>query len=128
GELDREDEPKEEGGVLRPLARTHALDEGEQHAAGPPLVPGPGVRGRRLAPLYRIPTPGANGTAMTGRAGRVRLDQLLVQRGLAPTRERAQALLLAGSVLVDGARASKPGTQVNPEATVELQAELPFVS
>src|SRR2546430_2273540 len=39
-------------------------------------------------------------------AGRVRLDQLLVQRDLAPSRERAQALILAGAVRVAGARAA----------------------
>jgi 23S rRNA (cytidine1920-2'-O)/16S rRNA (cytidine1409-2'-O)-methyltransferase len=53
---------------------------------------------------------------------RVRLDQLLVERGLAPTRSRAQALLLAGRVRVgagDGARRDrKPGDQV--DASIEL--------
>ncbi len=43
--------------------------------------------------------------------GKARLDVLLVERGLAPSRERAQALLLAGQVRVDGQRVDKPGTR-----------------
>ncbi|TMG40803.1 MAG: TlyA family rRNA (cytidine-2'-O)-methyltransferase [Chloroflexi bacterium] len=43
---------------------------------------------------------------------RVRLDQLLVERGLAPSRERAQALILAGVVRVDGARADRAAAPV----------------
>jgi 23S rRNA (cytidine1920-2'-O)/16S rRNA (cytidine1409-2'-O)-methyltransferase len=41
-----------------------------------------------------------------------RLDRLLVERGLAPSRERAQALVLAGAILVDGQKATKPGHAV----------------
>jgi 23S rRNA (cytidine1920-2'-O)/16S rRNA (cytidine1409-2'-O)-methyltransferase len=44
---------------------------------------------------------------------RTRLDRLLVLRGLAPTREKAQALILAGSVSVGGKRADKAGTPVD---------------
>jgi 23S rRNA (cytidine1920-2'-O)/16S rRNA (cytidine1409-2'-O)-methyltransferase len=40
----------------------------------------------------------------------MRLDQLLVDRGLAETRTRAQALILAGKVKVGGRRADKAGT------------------
>jgi 23S rRNA (cytidine1920-2'-O)/16S rRNA (cytidine1409-2'-O)-methyltransferase len=59
---------------------------------------------------------------------KVRLDQLLVARGLAETRARAQALIMAGSVRVGGQPASKSGALV--EATVELTvtAALPYVS
>jgi 23S rRNA (cytidine1920-2'-O)/16S rRNA (cytidine1409-2'-O)-methyltransferase len=52
--------------------------------------------------------------------GRERLDRLLVERGLAPTREKAQALVLAGRVTVDGARADKPGQAVRAEAALEI--------
>ena len=45
-----------------------------------------------------------------------RLDRLLVERGLAPTREKAQALIMAGEVLVDGRKAAKPGQPVDAEA------------
>ncbi len=56
-----------------------------------------------------------------------RLDKLLVARGLVPTRSKAQGVILAGEVLVDGARMDKPGTAVPLEATIELKAQLPYV-
>ena len=61
-------------------------------------------------------------------ARRVRLDQLLVQRSLAPSRERAQALILGGAVRVDGARMSRSADSVSPEATITLDAGPRFVS
>jgi 23S rRNA (cytidine1920-2'-O)/16S rRNA (cytidine1409-2'-O)-methyltransferase len=57
-----------------------------------------------------------------------RLDILLVERGLAESRARAQALIMAGEVLVDGHRADKPGTQVNEAANVEVKTQMPYVS
>lgn len=57
-----------------------------------------------------------------------RLDQILVDRSLVPTREKAQALILAGHVLVDGQRASKPGHAHSDSVHVELTGQLPFVS
>jgi 23S rRNA (cytidine1920-2'-O)/16S rRNA (cytidine1409-2'-O)-methyltransferase len=51
---------------------------------------------------------------------RVRLDQLVVERGLAPSRERARALILAGHVTVDDRPETKAGTSVDSEATVAL--------
>ena len=63
---------------------------------------------------------------------RVRLDQLLVERGLAPTRARAQALVLAGKVRVgEGDRARldlKSGDLVGPDAPVEVAAGEDYVS
>jgi len=56
---------------------------------------------------------------------KTRLDVLIVQRGLAPSRERAQALLLAGQVRVDGAPISKAGTQVSADAYVEIVGDTP---
>jgi 23S rRNA (cytidine1920-2'-O)/16S rRNA (cytidine1409-2'-O)-methyltransferase len=50
----------------------------------------------------------------------VRLDQLLVERGLAPSREKARAFILAGQVLVDGQKADKAGHAVSSDARVEL--------
>jgi 23S rRNA (cytidine1920-2'-O)/16S rRNA (cytidine1409-2'-O)-methyltransferase len=59
---------------------------------------------------------------------RVRLDHLVVEKGLAPTRERARALILAGQVSVDGQPATKAGTQVDPGADVALIApDHPYV-
>ncbi len=55
--------------------------------------------------------------------GKARLDVLIVERGLAPSRERAQALLLAGQIRVNGALAEKPGTQVAADARIELSGE-----
>lgn len=51
---------------------------------------------------------------------RVRLDALLVARGLAPSRERARAIILAGHVRVGGRRADKAGQQVPDDADVAL--------
>src|ERR1700685_1138915 len=55
--------------------------------------------------------------------GKARLDILLVERGLAPSRQRAQALLLAGQVRVDGAKIDKAGTQVASNARLEIAGE-----
>ena len=60
-------------------------------------------------------------------AKRTRIDVLMVERGLAPTREKAQALLMAGSVTVDGRAVSKPGTAVASEASVDVRAPLQYV-
>jgi 23S rRNA (cytidine1920-2'-O)/16S rRNA (cytidine1409-2'-O)-methyltransferase len=60
---------------------------------------------------------------------RVRLDQLLVERGLAPSRARAQSLILAGLVRVEGAVVDKAGKAVPAEASVEVvAADHPWVS
>ncbi len=50
----------------------------------------------------------------------IRLDSLLVERGLAASRERARALVLAGDVRVDGHPAGKAGMQVAPDADITL--------
>src|SRR5215211_6759812 len=59
---------------------------------------------------------------------KVRLDQLLVQRGLAETRGKAQALILAGSVRVAGEQRTKAGEQIAEDAAVELIEALPYAS
>lgn len=62
-------------------------------------------------------------------AKKIRLDVLLVEKGLAETRQRAQARIMAGQVLVDGSPKDKPGAQVHPEAVVAIKGEgLPYVS
>lgn len=55
--------------------------------------------------------------------GKDRLDVLIVARGLAASREQAQALLLAGDVRVDGAKAGKAGSQISVDALIELAGE-----
>jgi 23S rRNA (cytidine1920-2'-O)/16S rRNA (cytidine1409-2'-O)-methyltransferase len=58
-----------------------------------------------------------------------RLDKLLVDRGLAPSRERAQALIIAGRVLVDEQKVTKSGQNVAPDADLRvLGDELRYVS
>jgi len=60
---------------------------------------------------------------------KIRLDVLLVSRNLAPSRERAQAHIMAGDVFVAGQRALKPGQAVPEDAIVELRGEkMPYVS
>ena len=57
-----------------------------------------------------------------------RLDQLVVERGLAPSRERARALILAGQVLVGGQPMTKAGTAVDADAVIDLLApDHPYV-
>ncbi|MDR0876015.1 MAG: TlyA family RNA methyltransferase [Clostridiales Family XIII bacterium] len=56
------------------------------------------------------------------------MDVLMVERGLARSREKAQALLMAGSVSVDGMREWKPGTRYAPEAVIEVAEDpVPYV-
>ena len=58
-----------------------------------------------------------------------RLDRLLVDKGLAPSRQFARALIMAGKVLVDTQRKDKPGLQVDTEAHITLKGEtMPYVS
>jgi len=57
-----------------------------------------------------------------------RIDQLLVERGLVDSRVKAQALILAGEVLIDGQKADKPGRSVASDCKLELLAKIPYVS
>jgi len=60
---------------------------------------------------------------------KIRIDKLLVDQGLVPSRERAQALILAGRVLVDEQRVDKPGTSISAEAVLRLLGnDLRYVS
>jgi 23S rRNA (cytidine1920-2'-O)/16S rRNA (cytidine1409-2'-O)-methyltransferase len=54
-----------------------------------------------------------------------RLDKILVERGLAESRTRAQALILAGQVLVHEQRVDKPGQRVDPVAEIRIKGETP---
>ena len=76
-------------------------------------------------------TPDSTPTSLNAnrKPGKTRLDVLIVERGMAPSRERAQAILLAGTVLVNGQKMDKPGTQVANDARIEIIGEaLPYVS
>ena len=59
---------------------------------------------------------------------KIRLDVLLTERGLAETRTKAQALIMAGQVRVDGQTALKPATAVNAESALTVDAGPRFVS
>jgi 23S rRNA (cytidine1920-2'-O)/16S rRNA (cytidine1409-2'-O)-methyltransferase len=60
---------------------------------------------------------------------KVRLDMLLVDRRLAPTREKARAMILAGAVLVDDQCIDKAGTLLDPQISLRIKGEpLPYVS
>jgi 23S rRNA (cytidine1920-2'-O)/16S rRNA (cytidine1409-2'-O)-methyltransferase len=61
-------------------------------------------------------------------AGKQRLDRLLVSRGLAESRQKAQALILAGNVLVNRQKIEKAGHPVAPDSEIDLLGQLPFVS
>ncbi len=57
-----------------------------------------------------------------------RLDRLVVERGLAPSRALAQRLIGAGEVLVDGELVDKPGSQVGPDAVITLTTKPRYAS
>jgi 23S rRNA (cytidine1920-2'-O)/16S rRNA (cytidine1409-2'-O)-methyltransferase len=57
-----------------------------------------------------------------------RLDQLLVQRGLVPTRSQAESWIKLGKVTVDGAAVTKPGYFVRDDSVIELKARERYVS
>jgi 23S rRNA (cytidine1920-2'-O)/16S rRNA (cytidine1409-2'-O)-methyltransferase len=60
---------------------------------------------------------------------KIRLDKLLVERGITPSRERAQALILAGKVLVDEQKIEKAGAAIDSESNLRLLGEdLRYVS
>ena len=57
-----------------------------------------------------------------------RLDIALVARGLVESREKAQALIIAGEVFVNGQKALKPGHAISPEVQVQVKQQLRYVS
>ncbi|GAB4304514.1 MAG: TlyA family rRNA (cytidine-2'-O)-methyltransferase [Myxococcota bacterium] len=57
-----------------------------------------------------------------------RLDMLLLERGLCDSRNRAQALIMSGSVAVDGIPATKPGAPVKEDAEIIIKETSPYVS
>lgn len=61
---------------------------------------------------------------MNARSQKKRLDVLLFERGLADSRQKAQAMILAGEVTVDGAKQQKAGAQVSESANIEVSSRL----
>src|ERR1700674_2293662 len=79
---------------------------------------------RGLALSWHLTRTSSNETSL-----KLRLDKLLVDRGLAASRERAQALIIAGKVLVNDQRTDKAGAQVLPDVAIRLLGEdLKYVS
>ncbi|MDR7417500.1 MAG: TlyA family RNA methyltransferase [Armatimonadota bacterium] len=70
-------------------------------------------------------SPSRRETRRPARAGRTRLDLLVVARGLAASRHQAEAAVRAGEVFVDGRRVEKPGTLVVDTAAIERRREGP---
>jgi 23S rRNA (cytidine1920-2'-O)/16S rRNA (cytidine1409-2'-O)-methyltransferase len=58
---------------------------------------------------------------------KIRIDKLLVEKELVPTRAKGQALILAGEVFVNGKRVDKAGTAVPYDAEITLKAPMPYV-
>lgn len=86
-----------------------------------------GQRGPLLAE-NRFPHSGLVAIALV-MAGKQRIDQLLVARGLAESRARAQALVMAGLVFVGETKVDKPGQQVRDDAAVDVRGrDHPWVS
>lgn len=102
--------PRDRGAILNPSARRYSLT-GHPTDASDSDAARANPRGRKSA--------------------RERLDTLLVRRGLAPSRERARAIIMAGQALVNGRAAAKAGESVAADAEialVESPAELRYVS
>lgn len=60
--------------------------------------------------------------------GRVRLDRLLVDKGLADTRQQAIGIILSGNVFVDGVLTDKAGRLVDENARIRIKSPIPYVS
>ncbi len=69
----------------------------------------------RFSAFASMQKPGKYNDAM-----KVRIDKLLVERGLLPSRERAQAMVLSGRVLVNEQKVEKAGAAVDPDAEIRL--------
>ena len=60
---------------------------------------------------------------------KIRLDQLVFDKGFADSREKAKAIVMSGNVYINGQKSDKPGFQVAPDTEIEVRIkELPFVS
>jgi 23S rRNA (cytidine1920-2'-O)/16S rRNA (cytidine1409-2'-O)-methyltransferase len=63
----------------------------------------------------------------TEKKKKIRIDSLLVEKGLVPTRQKAQALIMAGKVMTGSVVIDKPGKEVDPESVITVKESLPFV-
>ena len=65
---------------------------------------------------------------MTARSAKIRADRLLVDRGLAESREQAQVLIMEGVVYIPSGRVLKAGSTLPADVELEVKGRLPFVS
>jgi len=63
-----------------------------------------------------------------GEKGKSRLDQLLVERGVVESRQKARGLIMAGLVRVNGQREDKPGKRISPNALLKIESPPLYVS
>jgi 23S rRNA (cytidine1920-2'-O)/16S rRNA (cytidine1409-2'-O)-methyltransferase len=88
----------------------------------------PAVQEGQAGSLPAAGRPALRHGTMKSKGRRVRLDVLLVERGLADTQKSAQAMILAGGVRVEGVAAPKPGEQVLNDAQIEVSERQRFSS
>ena len=70
-----------------------------------------------------------NASAERLKMSKIRLDQLVFEQGFAESREKAKAIVMSGSVYIDGQKADKPGMSVPADCTLEVRGEpLKYVS
>jgi ribosomal 50S subunit-recycling heat shock protein len=74
---------------------------------------------RRTASPAPVPVPKA--AAPVDRAGRMRVDALLVERGMAPSRAAAQRLIAAGCVFANGVQVFKPSVELMPDCVLVMK-------
>jgi len=60
--------------------------------------------------------------------GKVRLDALIYERGMAESRERAKAIVMGGNIYIGGKKAEKPGMQVEPDTQIDIRGGPEYVS
>lgn len=99
------------------------MDVSEQYQNSP-TEESPAAASPASAPPDTAPNP----RAAKAPRGKQRLDLLLVERGLAESREQARRLIMAGEVLVDEQVSDKPGRNVALEATLRVRTPMPYVS
>lgn len=65
---------------------------------------------------------------MADRKKKIRLDLLMVEKGIVETREKAKILIMAGEVMVNGETVTKPSKQFSPDVKIHLKERLKYVS
>jgi len=127
GEHERQIDDK----VLGPLTRAHGLEQIQQHNVLQITVIIFGTSNKSNRNLTSVIWNDLTFSFLAFillRVAKKRLDVLLVERELVETRQRAQALILAGDVQVNGSVVSKAGMPVAEDAAITIRAPLKYVS